>query len=219
MEVIIGKLIISTHITVDGVIGPDPGAWGIFAGEGERFKYDQLLAADALLLGRKVYEGLAGYWPTVTDDTGFAERTNSIPKYVASRTLVSPLDWNASLITGDLGESVASLKRHHRGNLLSFGCGELALELVRHGLVDEVHFWVDPAVWGSGERAFHGGQVRLQLISTTVFDSGVALSAIGPHLTSKAVPLPNRTGTICPTSPGRHPRTVRQKQETSAGVE
>jgi dihydrofolate reductase len=180
MEVIMGKLIISTHITVDGVIGPDPGAWGIFEGEGERFKYDQLLAADAMLLGRKVYEGLASYWPTATDDTGFAERTNSIPKYVASRTLEGPLDWNASLITGDLAEGVAGLKRQHRGNLISFGCGELAFELVRHGLVDEVHFWVDPAVWGSGDRAFHGRQVRLQLISTTVFDSGVALLCYRP---------------------------------------
>jgi dihydrofolate reductase len=180
MEVIMGKLIISTHITVDGVIGPDPGAWGIFEGEGERFKYDQLLASDAMLLGRKVYEGLAGYWPTVTDDTGFAERTNRLPKYVASRTLEGPLDWNASLITGDLAESVANLKQQHRGNLISFGCGELAYELVRLGLVDEIHFWVDPAVWGSGDRAFHGRQVRMQLISTTVFDSGVALLCYRP---------------------------------------
>jgi dihydrofolate reductase len=175
-----GKLIISTHITVDGVIGPDPGAWAIFEGEGERHNYDQLLAADAFLLGRKVYEGLASYWPTVTDDTGFAERTNSLPKYVASRTLTEPLTWNASLITGDLPEGVASIKRRHRGNLLSFGCGELAHDLVRHGLVDEVHFWVDPAVWGSGERAFHGHQVRLQLIATTTFDSGVALLSYRP---------------------------------------
>ena len=175
-----GKLIISTHITVDGVIGPDPGAWGIFEGEGERFKYDQLLAADALLLGRKVYEGLASYWPTATDDTGFAERTNSIPKYVASRTLEEPLTWNASLIKGDLAEGVARLKQQHRGNLISFGCGELAFELVRLGLVDEVHFWVDPAVWGSGDRAFRGRQVRLQLIAATVFDSGVALLCYRP---------------------------------------
>lgn len=175
-----GKLIISTHITVDGVIGPDPGEWGIFEGEGERFKLDQLLAADAFLLGRKVYEGLAAYWPNATDDTGFAERTNSLPKYVASRTLKGVLGWNASLITGDLAESVASLKRQHRGNLLSFGCGELAFELVRLGLADEIHFWVDPAVWGSGERAFHGRQVRLQLLSTTVFDSGVALLCYRP---------------------------------------
>jgi dihydrofolate reductase len=176
----LGKLIISTHITVDGVIGPDPGEWGVFEGESERFKYDQLLAADAMLLGRKVYEGLASFWPTARDETGFAERSNSLPKYVASRTLQEPLTWNASLISGDLAESVAGLKRQHRGNLLSFGCGELAYELVRLGLVDEVHFWVDPAVWGDGERASHGRQVRLQLIATTTFDSGVALLTYRP---------------------------------------
>jgi dihydrofolate reductase len=175
-----GKLIISTHITVDGVIGPDPSAWAILEGEGERYKYDQLLAADAFVLGRKVYEGLASYWPTATDDTGFAERTNSLPKYVASRTLAEPLTWNASLIKGDLAESVAELKRRHRGNLLSFGCGEMAYELVRRGLVDEIHFWVDPAVWGDGDRAFHGRRVRMQLIATTTFDSGVALLTYRP---------------------------------------
>ena len=86
-----GKLIISTHTTVDGVIGPSPQDWAtILEGEGERYKFDQLLAADAFLLGRKVYEGLASVWPTITDDTGFAERVNSIPKYVASRTLEEP---------------------------------------------------------------------------------------------------------------------------------
>ena len=153
-----GKLIISTHITVDGVIGPNPGEWGIFEGAGERFKYDQLLAADAFVLGRKVYEGLAAYWPGVTDDTGFAARTNSLPKYVVSRTLEDPLGWNTSLIKGDLAEQLADIKQQHQGNLISFGCGELAYELVRLGLVDEVHFWVNPVVWGSGDRAFHGRQ-------------------------------------------------------------
>lgn len=175
-----GKLIISTHITVDGVIGPDPSAWAILEGEGERHKFDQLLAADAFLLGRKVYEGLAGAWPGMTDDTGFAERVNSLPKYVASRTLQGPLDWNASLIEGDLAESVAGLKRQHRGNLLSFGCGELAYELAAQGLADEVHFWVNPAVWGSGDRAFHGRQVRLQQIASTAFESGITLLTYRP---------------------------------------
>ncbi|MBX3028532.1 MAG: dihydrofolate reductase family protein [Chloroflexi bacterium] len=175
-----GKLIISTHITVDGVIGPDPGAWGIFEGAGERHKYDQLLGADGFVLGRKVYEGLAGYWPTVTDDTGFAARTNELPKYVASRTLKEPLTWNASLIAGDLTDGVTDLKRRHRGNLISFGCGELAYELVERGLVDELHFWVDPAVWGSGDRPFHGRQVRMRLIATTSFDSGVVLLTYRP---------------------------------------
>jgi dihydrofolate reductase len=183
-----GKLIISTHITVDGVIGPDPSPWAILEGEGERYKFDQLLAADAFLLGRKVYQGLASAWPTITDDTGFAERVNTIPKYVASRTLEEPLDWNASLIKGDLAESVASLKRRHRGNLISFGCGELAYELATQGLADEVHFWVQPAVWGSGDRAFHGRQVRLQLIATTAFDSGVTLLCYRPTPDQQATP-------------------------------
>jgi dihydrofolate reductase len=175
-----GKLIISTHITVDGVIGPSPGDWAILEGEGERYKFDQLLAADAFLLGRKVYEGLASVWPTITDDTGFAERVNSIPKYVASRTLKEPLEWNASLIKGDLAESVASLKGQHRGNLISFGCGDIAYELATQGLADEIHFWVNPVVWGSGNRAFHGRQVRMQLIATTAFDSGIILLCYRP---------------------------------------
>ncbi len=133
-----GKVIISTHITLDGVIGPSPEEWAILEGEGERYKFDQLLAADAFLLGRKVYEGLASVWPTITDDTGFADRVNSIPKYVASRTLEEPLEWNASLIKGELAEGVTSLKAQHRGNLISFGCGEFAYELAQRGLADEI---------------------------------------------------------------------------------
>src|SRR6266511_2879804 len=187
-----GKLIISTHITVDGVIGPSPGDWAILEGEGERYKFDQLLAADAFLLGRKVYEGLASVWPTITDDTGFAERVNSIPKYVASRTLEEPLEWNASLIEGDLAERVAGLKRQHRGNLISFGCGELAYELATQGLADETHFWVNPAVWGSGDRAFHGRQVRMQLIATTAFDSGITLLCYRPAPPSRPARQPDR---------------------------
>jgi dihydrofolate reductase len=84
------------------------------------------------------------------------------------------------LLKGDLAASVASLKRQHRGNLISFGCGELAHELATRGLADEVHFWVQPAVWGSGDRAFHGRQVRLQPIATTAFDSGITLLCFRP---------------------------------------
>lgn len=181
-----GKVIISTHITLDGVIGPSPEGWAILEGEGERYKFDQLLAADAFLLGRKVYEGLAGVWPTITDDTGFADRVNSIPKYVASRTLEEPLEWNASLIKGELDQSVTSLKARHRGNLISFGCGELAYELAKQGLADKIHFWVNPAIWGSGHRAFHGRQVLMRLIATTAFDSGVVLLSYRPMTNTQA---------------------------------
>jgi dihydrofolate reductase len=181
-----GKVIISTHITLDGVIGPSPEGWAILEGEGERYKFDQLLAADAFLLGRKVYEGLASVWPSITDDTGFADRVNGMPKYVASRTLEEPLEWNASLITGELAESVTSLKARHRGNLISFGCGELAYELTKQGLADEIHFWMNPAVWGSGDRPFHGRQVRMRLIATTAFDSGVVLLSYRPIPSAQA---------------------------------
>jgi RibD C-terminal domain len=133
VEVPTGKVIISTHITVDGVIGPSPEGWAILEGEGERYKFDQLMAADAFLLGRKVYEGLAGVWPTITDDTGFADRVNGIPKYVASRTLEEPLEWNASLITGELAESVTSLKARHRGNLISFRLRRTCLRARQRG--------------------------------------------------------------------------------------
>jgi dihydrofolate reductase len=179
-EVPMGKLIISTHITVDGVIGPSPQDWAVFEPESEKLKFDQLLAADAFLLGRKVYEGLSSVWPTMTDDTGFADRVNSIPKYVASRTLDGPLDWNATLIKGDLAQSVTDLKQQHRGNLISFGCGELAYELATQGLADEIHFWVQPAVWGTGDRAFHGRQVRMQPLATTTFTSGATLLTYRP---------------------------------------
>jgi dihydrofolate reductase len=100
----------------------------------------------------------------------------------------NPLEWNASLIKGDLAESVTSLKHQHRGNLISFGCGEFAYELATRGLADEIHFWVGPAVWGSGDRAFHGRQVRMRLIATTAFDSGVVLLAYRPTPDEQASP-------------------------------
>jgi dihydrofolate reductase len=100
--------------------------------------------------------------------------------------LEEPLEWNASLIKGDLAESVASLKRQHRGNLISFGCGELAYELATRGLADEIHFWVNPAVWGSGDRAFHGRQLRMQLIATTAFASGITLLCYRPAPSQQA---------------------------------
>jgi dihydrofolate reductase len=128
-----GKLVVSTQMTVEGVIDQSDG-WFMAEGEHEEHGFDQLFAADALLLGRKTYDGLAAVWPNITDTSGFAERMNSLPKFVASRTLEEPLKWNATLIKGDLAESVPRLRRQHGGNQLSYGCGELAYQLVRYGL-------------------------------------------------------------------------------------
>jgi dihydrofolate reductase len=107
------RVIVSNQISIDGVIeSPSPDSWYIAEGEHEDTgSLDQLLAADDLLLGRKTYEGLAAVWPEITDDRGFADRVNSLPKHVASRTLQEPLTWNATLIKGDLAEYVADLKQ------------------------------------------------------------------------------------------------------------
>ncbi|HST54798.1 MAG TPA: dihydrofolate reductase family protein [Solirubrobacteraceae bacterium] len=182
-----GRLIVSTHMTLDGAIDSTE-RWFIPHQESEQHGFNQLRAAAALVLGRKTYEGLAGVWPDMTDDTGFAEQVNSIPKFVASRTLQAPLEWNATLLEGDLAERLSALKRESDGNLLMYGCGELAHELIQHGLVDELQFWVNPVVLGgddgdgdSGERPFHGrGPVALELVSSTAFGSGVVLLSYRP---------------------------------------
>ena len=114
-----GKLIISTQMTLDGVI--TVGEWFNQHGEHDwhgsagQASLDQLLAADAFILGRKNYEGLSAVWPTLSDDVGFADRVNKLPKFVASRTLRGPLKWNSTLLEGELAVSVAELKQRSMG--------------------------------------------------------------------------------------------------------
>jgi dihydrofolate reductase len=122
-------------------------------------------------------------WPTLADDPNlaeFADRINSMPKYVASHSLYEPLEWNAILLKGDLGESVTALKERH-GLLIASGAGELAHALITQGLADELWFWVSPSLWPAGPRLFDGaGPVRLELISSTTFPSGVVRLAYRP---------------------------------------
>jgi dihydrofolate reductase len=184
-----GKVIISTQITLDGVM--TVGAWFNQHGEHDwhgsagQASIDQLRASDAFLLGRKNYEGLAAAWPTMSDDVGFADRVNSLPKFVASRTLRGPLTWNATLLEGEMAPSVAALKQRTSGNLLSFGFGEFACQLVEQGLVDELRFWLNPYSWGEGERPFPGkGPIHFELVSTTTFDKGIVLLSYRPERTA-----------------------------------
>jgi dihydrofolate reductase len=179
----VGRLIVSTQMTVDGVIDRID-EW--FTPEGEHEEqgsFDQLFAAGALLLGRKTYAGLASVWPSLTDTRGFADRVNALPKYVVSRTLREPLTWNATLVEGELAEAVPELKRRHRGNLVSYGCGELAYHLAAQGLLDELRLWVHPVILGGdGERPFHDRRppTRLLLTGSTTFRSGVTLLCYRP---------------------------------------
>ncbi len=165
------RLIISTATTVDGVI--DGFEWYVSEGGHDDAGRDQFTGAGAMLLGRKTYEGLAGYWPT--QEGPWADLLNPLPKVVASRTLSEPLEWNARLLQGELGDAVPRLKAEVDGDVIMSGCGELARNLLVEGLVDEVRFWVHPVVWGEGERPFQGEKLRLRLLASETFDSGVTL--------------------------------------------
>jgi dihydrofolate reductase len=172
-----GRLIVSTQMTLDGVI--DVGEWFVADGEHDRAGKDQLGRASAVLVGRKTYEGLAAYWSPLKDE--WANLINPLPKYVASRTLHAPLEWNSILLEGDAADAVSSLKAELPSDLLMYGCGELARTLLAATLVDELRFWVHPAMWGSGERPLQGqAENRLRLLGSEAFDSGVTLLRYAP---------------------------------------
>ena len=180
-----GRLVINNAMTVNGAFeAPSPDEWLVLDPDSNTVSLEQFLVADAMVLGRKTYEGLAAVWPQLVDDPTlgvFADRLNSMPKYVASRTLPAPLAWNATLLEGDLAQSVTALKDRHDGTLIVSGAGELAHALTTQGLVDEFWFWVSPYLWPTGPRIFDGaGTLRLELIGSTTFRSGVLRLAYRP---------------------------------------
>jgi dihydrofolate reductase len=181
-----GRLVINNAMTVNGAFeapAPEPDGWLVLDPDSNNVSLEQFLVADAMLLGQKTYQGLAAVWPTLVDDPTlgvFADRMNSMPKYVVSRSLQEPLAWNATLIKGELAESVPDLKDRY-GLLIAVGAGELAHALTNQGLVDELWFWVSPYLWASGPRIFDGvGPLRLELIGSTTFPSGVVRLAYRP---------------------------------------
>jgi dihydrofolate reductase len=182
------KLVVSEFVTLDGVMedpggseGFDRGGWAFQferGPEGDKFKLDEALAADALLLGRKTYEGFAEAWPSRTDEVGFAEKMNTMPKYVVSTTM-NEAGWNNStVIKGDVAKEVARLKQEPGGNILVYGSGELVKTLMEHDLVDELVLMVFPVVLGTGKRLFQDGVDRtaLKLVETKPAGSVVILT-------------------------------------------
>lgn len=189
------KVVVSEFVSLDGVI-EDPGGAGEFdrggwsfrsdrGPEGDRFKFDELAAADALLLGRKTYEGFAAAWPQMEEQTGdYGAWMNGYPKHVASTTLEEPLEWNNStLIERDVAEGVARLKRQNGKDILVFGSGELVRTLMQHDLIDEYRLMVFPIVVGTGKRLFGDvGEARdLRLVDTKqVGQDGVLILTYRP---------------------------------------
>ncbi len=178
------NVVVTEFITLDGVF-EDPGGaektehggWSFkfWSEESGKFKYDELVAADAMLLGRITYQGFAAAWPEMTDEAGFADRMNSLPKYVASRTL-DKLEWqNSHLIEGDVVDAVSALKQQEGQNILVGGSGQLANVLLRADLVDELRFLVSPLVLGSGRRFFEDGSAprTMELVEAVSLDTGV----------------------------------------------
>jgi dihydrofolate reductase len=178
------KLIVSEFMTLDGVIeapgGEDSigalGGWTIpyWNEQAAKFKLDELFASDALLLGRKTYQGFAAAWPAMKDEAGFADRMNNLPKYVVSTTLTRA-DWNNStLIKEDIAEEVTQLKQLPGQDILIAGSGDLVQTLMAHDLIDDYRLLVYPVVLGVGKRLFRDGKNKtLKLVETKAFSSGV----------------------------------------------
>ena len=172
-----GRLINTTSMTVDGVI--DVSDWFVAVGDHDDAAR-ALFETDgaALLAGRKSYEGFAGFWPAQTGP--WADVLNPLPKYVASRGSLGPLEWNATAIDGDAIEGVRKLKAEHRGDLVMSGCGQLARELIQATLVDELYFWIHPRIQGAGNRPYQGATIPVRLLEAKRFDSGVTLLRYQP---------------------------------------
>ena len=173
------KLVESTFVTLDGVVG-EPQVWGQPYWDAEHDAYGARLLdpAEALLLGRATYEGFAASWPGREGE--YADKINSMPKYVASRTLTEA-SWNAEIIDGDVAERVAALKEADGGDLLKYGTGELDRVLLREGLLDELHLWVFPVLAGKGERLADGIELtHLELLDVERLESGIVVHVLGP---------------------------------------
>ncbi|TDB78710.1 deaminase, partial [Actinomadura sp. KC216] len=176
-----GRLIINVAMTVNGAFeapAAEPqGGWLVTDRHSMQAGLEMWQAADAMVLGRRTYEGLAAAWPQLAHVPGFeayAARMNGMPKYVASRSLTGPLEWNATLLEGDLATTLRRLKDEHHGNLIVPSAGKFARDLIALDLVDEFWFNVSPYLWATGPRIFDDiGPVRLDLVNTTTFPSGM----------------------------------------------
>jgi dihydrofolate reductase len=185
------RIAAAEYVTADGVM-QDPGGVGeielggwsnpYWNDELAKFQTDLLFASDALLLGRITYEGFAAAWPDMDHEEGdFATKMNTMPKYVASRTL-KETEWNATLIKGEVPEEVARLKRQSGQNLLIYGSSALLNTLLQHDLVDQYRLMIYPVVLGQGKRLFREGSDTkpLRLVDAHTTGTGVLIADYAP---------------------------------------
>jgi Dihydrofolate reductase len=185
------KLVATEYLTLEGVMEApgsetslgERGGWSFLfsSDEHRQFKFDELLASDALLLGRVTYEIFAASWPSGTGE--FADRMNGLPKYVVSTTL-QKAEWNNSHLISDathVVEEVVKLKQQPGKDILLTGSADLMHTMRQHNLIDEYHFMVYPIVLGTGKRLFKdGNNTTLKLIKSQTFSTGVVVLIYQP---------------------------------------
>ncbi|SFN80478.1 Dihydrofolate reductase [Geodermatophilus obscurus] len=180
------RIVNSTYVTLDGVTS-DPQEWSLdyFDATAAEYALDKLRASDALLMGRLTYEGFASAWPERSGDE-FSDRMNAMAKHVASTTLTEPAWNNTHVLRGDLAEAVRALKEQDGGDVLMYGYGPVAQQLVGHGLLDELHLWVHPVLRGAGTSTVFAPGVtgRYGRVATRTFDSGVVVLELSEPVAS-----------------------------------
>jgi dihydrofolate reductase len=180
------KIVATQYVSLDGVIEDPVGMEGSGLGdwtgpftrgpEGDKFKFDELFASDAVLLGRTTYEAFAAVWPAVKDETGFADRINSLPKFVVSNTLTEAGWNNSTIVSGDIVEKIRAIKDAPGGDILVYGSAALLHALIPHALIDAYSLMVYPTVLGRGKRLFpEAAKLDLTLAECKPLGSGIVL--------------------------------------------
>jgi dihydrofolate reductase len=182
-----GRIVATEFVSLDGVM-EDPGGSEDFkhggwtfeidrGEEGNKFKLEELVEAEAQLLGRVTYEGFASAWPSREDDVGFAEHMNSMPKYVFSSTLETANWNNSTILSGDFATEIGKVKQEIDGVILVAGSAQLVQGLIEHDLLDELRLMVFPVLLGSGKRFFgeHSDKKPLRLLESKTVGAGVEI--------------------------------------------
>jgi dihydrofolate reductase len=177
MEDSMRKVVVSEFVSLDGVMeAPDKWHFPFFNEEARKYKFDELFASDALLLGRVTYEGFAAAWPSRSNGEGFTDRPTMDDE--------KAFEWNNStLIEGNVAEEASRLKQQSGKDILVFGSAELVNTLMQHDLIDEYRLIVFPVVVGSGKRLFRDGSdtKALRLVDAKPFSSGVVVLTYQPR--------------------------------------